>query len=55
MNTLSGVALVCVFAEILALGDVQGLCGDDLVEGVGCAGQVLAGVAVAKIMSTLIL
>ena len=37
MHALSRVALVCVFAEILALGDVQGFCGDDLVECVGCA------------------
>ena len=51
VNALAGVALVCVFAQILALGDVQGFGGDDLVEGVGSAGEELASVAMAKNMS----
>lgn len=42
------VALVCVLSEILALGDLQVRLGDDLVEGVCAAGELLAGVAVAK-------
>lgn len=42
------VALVCVLAQIVAsLGHGQVLGGDDLVEGVGGAGELLAGVAVA--------
>lgn len=41
------IALVRVLPEILALGDLQVRLGDDLVEGVCAAGELLAGVAVA--------
>jgi hypothetical protein len=46
------VALVCVLSEILALGDLQVRLGDDLVEGVCAAGELLAGVAVTKSISS---
>ena len=46
------VTLVCVLSKVIAaLCDVQVLGGDDLVEGVGGAGELLAGVAVAMSMS----
>lgn len=52
MSKHTRVALVCVLSEVVAaLGDVQVLGGDDLVEGVGGAGELLAGVAVAMSMS----
>ena len=41
------VALVGVLSQILALGDLQVRLGDDLVEGVCAAGELLAGVAMA--------
>jgi hypothetical protein len=47
VNALARITLVCVLSEVLALGDVQGGGGDDLVERVWCAREVLAGVAMA--------
>jgi hypothetical protein len=48
------IALVCVLAQaVAALGDVQILGGDDLVEGVCGAGELLAGVAMAIEVSLL--
>ena len=41
------VALIGVLSQILALGDLQVRLGDDLVEGVCAAGELLAGVAMA--------
>lgn len=52
MNALSRIALVGVFAEVFALCDVEGVGGDDLVEGVGGAGERFAGIAVATDMLT---
>jgi hypothetical protein len=52
VNALSRIALVGVFAEVFALCDVEGVGGDDLVEGVGRAGERFAGIAVATNMLT---
>lgn len=50
----TGIALVCVLAQVVAaLGNVQVLSGDNLVESVGGAGELLAGVAVAIEVSLL--
>jgi hypothetical protein len=46
------VALVRVLSKILALGNLQVRLGDDLVEGVCAAGELLAGVAVTKSISS---
>jgi hypothetical protein len=52
VNALSRIALVGVFAEVLALCDVESVGGDNLVEGVGGAGECFAGIAVATNMLT---
>lgn len=46
----TGVAVVGVLFSV-ALCDVQVVLGDDLVEGVGAAAELLAGVAVAAMRS----
>ena len=48
VHALPRIALVRVLSEILALCDVQRLCGNDLVECVGCTGEDFACVAVAR-------
>ena len=49
MDRVSRVTLVSVVLEgITALGDLERVLGDDLVEGVGAAGEDLAGVAVTE-------
>lgn len=45
--TRTRISLVCVLSQIASLSDVQVRLGDDLVERVGAAGELLAGVAVA--------
>jgi hypothetical protein len=53
VNSLARIALVRVLAKILALCDVQGLGGNDLVKSVGGAGEEFACVAMARrIIST---
>jgi hypothetical protein len=47
VNTLARVTLVCVLAQIIALCDLERLGGDNLVERVGGARELFAGVAVA--------
>jgi hypothetical protein len=47
VNALARVTLVCVLAQIVALCDLESFGGDDLVERVGGAGELFAGVAVA--------
>jgi hypothetical protein len=47
VNALARVALVGVLSEVLALGDVERLGGDDLVQRVRGAGEDLAGIAMA--------
>jgi hypothetical protein len=46
-NALARVARVGVLSEVLALGDVERLGGDDLVQRVRGAGEDLAGIAMA--------
>ena len=49
VDRVSRVTLVSVVLEgITALGDLERVLGDDLVEGVGAAGEDLAGVAVTE-------
>jgi hypothetical protein len=49
VNGVSRVTLVGVVLEVVTtLGDLQAVLGDDLVEGVGAAGEDLAGVAVTQ-------
>lgn len=48
MNALSRVTLVRVFAQVITLGDFEGLEGNDLVECVCRARELLAGVAMAS-------
>lgn len=49
MDGVARVTLVGVVLEaVTALCDLQGVLGDDLVEGVGTTGENLAGVAVAE-------
>lgn len=48
MNALSRVTLVRVFAEVVALGDLESFERDDLVECVCRARELLAGVAMAS-------
>jgi hypothetical protein len=50
VDALAGVALVCVLAQIVTLCDLEGFGGDDLVERVGGAGELFAGVAVAGML-----
>jgi len=43
------VAVVCILSEaIFSFGDVECSFGDDLVEGEGSAGELFAGVAMAR-------
>ena len=46
VDGFAAVAFVCVGLET-ALGDLEGGLGDDLVQGIGAAAEVFAGVAVA--------
>lgn len=56
MNRLSRITLVSVVLEsITTLCDLQGVLGDDLVEGVGAAGEDLAGVAVTEDVAACVL
>ena len=48
VNALSRVTLVRVFAEVVALGDLESFERDDLVECVCRARELLAGVAMAS-------
>ena len=48
VDTLAGIAVVGV-GLCAALGDAQGVLRDDLVEGVGAAAELFAGVAVAVV------
>jgi hypothetical protein len=51
---LTRVALVAVLGRLAAGGDLESRLGDDLVEGVGAAGEDLAGVAVAQDVALLV-